>query len=201
MYKNSFSNPTRTTLKYVINWRKDQTVLLKVVLALVLACLTGIFAQLKFFLPWTPIPVTLQSVTVLSSGILLGPIFGGLSQAIYLLFGILGVNWFANRSGGIEAILGPTGGYLVGFIIASFIVGLFSERIFEKNNAGIILFMTLLLVNFTVIYGIGLIQLFIWYKITQGTILSLGVLLLKGAFPFIIGDLIKIVGITMVVSQ
>ena len=91
----------------------------KALLALGMACLTGLGAQLKLFLPFTPIPITAQIVFVLLSGTLLGR-YGGLSQAIYLVIGCLGVPWFAAGLGcGAGILIGINGAYLLGFIISS----------------------------------------------------------------------------------
>ena len=84
----------------------------KIILALGMAALTWILAQVRLFLPWTPVPVTCQTFAVLLAGVVLGKYWGGISQIIY-------VSLFA----GFGAIMGPTGGYLLGFILAALFIG------------------------------------------------------------------------------
>jgi biotin transport system substrate-specific component len=192
--------PYRNNIENVIKWSKEQKIITKLLLAMVFTCLTGILAQMRIYLPWTPVPITLQTIAVFGSGLILGPVFGSLSQILYLLFGILGVNWFANYSGGVNTIVGPTGGYLVGFIIASLITGLIREKLVQNNSKRIIVFAVLISINFTLVYGLGLIQLSLWYWLIQGQILPIGQLLLKGFVPFIIGDLLKILGVTIYIK-
>jgi biotin transport system substrate-specific component len=121
-----------------------------------MACLTGLGAQLKIFLPFTPVPFTGQVFFVLLSGTLLGR-YGGLSQAIYLGIGCLGVPWFAaGMKGGIEVLIGITGGYLIGFIIASTIIGLFTERYLTARTFKFQFL--LMLIGIGIIYAFGAIQ-------------------------------------------
>ena len=105
-------------------WRYELDVAHKVVLALGFACLTGFLAQVRFYLPWTPIPITGQSFAVLLSAIILER-WSGISQVMYAGVGAAGVPWFAGWKGGIGVIAGPTGGYIIGFIIAAFFLGYF----------------------------------------------------------------------------
>ncbi|MHA1125590.1 MAG: biotin transporter BioY [Candidatus Heimdallarchaeota archaeon] len=188
-YQNNFEN--------LIKWSKEQKLIIKFALSIVFACLTGILAQMRFYLPWTPVPVTLQTIAVFGSGLILGPIFGGFSQLLYLLLGIVGVNWFANYNGGINAIVGPTGGYLIGFVIASLIAGVIREKLVQKESKRIVVFIALIGINFIVIYGLGIIQLSLWYWVAQEQVIPIGQLLLKGFVPFIIGDVLKLLGITI----
>ena len=91
-------------------------------LSLLFAGFTGLCAQLRFYLPFTPVPVTGQVFAVLLSGIILGKKYGPLSQAFYLLLGMAGIPWF------VIGPIGPTGGYIVGFITAPFLIGELLER-------------------------------------------------------------------------
>ena len=134
----------------------ESSFIYKLLLALCMACLTGLGAQLKIFLPFTPVPFTGQVFFVLLSGTLLGR-YGGLSQAIYLGIGCLGVPWFAaGMKGGIEVLIGITGGYLIGFIIASTIIGLFTERYLTARAFKFQL--PLMLIGIGIIYAFGAIQ-------------------------------------------
>ncbi|HSW57761.1 MAG TPA: biotin transporter BioY, partial [Dehalococcoidales bacterium] len=90
-----------------INWVK------KLSLALAVACLIGILAQTRIPLPWTPVPITGQTFAVLLAPLLLGHIWGGVSLLLYVGLGVAFIPWFTGWTGGLAAIAGPTGGYLV----------------------------------------------------------------------------------------
>jgi biotin transport system substrate-specific component len=74
-------------------------------------------------IPLPPVPITLQTLFVVLAGALLGGRLGALSQVVYLLLGIIGLPVFHGGKGGLGILLGPTGGYLVGFIAAAYVVG------------------------------------------------------------------------------
>lgn len=193
--------PHYSTVQLVRSWIQDQSLLGKVWLAIFFAGLTGLFAQLRIYLPWTPIPITLQTAAVVISGLVLGKYFGLFSQILYLLIGFLGVPWFANQQGGYEIILGPTAGYLIGFLIASFVSGWFSEKLARKKINSWLFLTIMLLVNFITIYTPGLIHLYLWFSIGNSTAITIVNLFLMGCIPFIIGDIIKISFITIIHSN
>jgi biotin transport system substrate-specific component len=89
----------------------------------IFALLTCALARVAVPLPGTPVPATLQSLSVLLAGLVLGPRKGALSQALYLLAGVLGLPVFALPGSGPAYFLGPTGGYLFGFVLVPWIVG------------------------------------------------------------------------------
>jgi biotin transport system substrate-specific component len=129
-------------------------------------------------LPFTPVPVTLQTFFVLLSGIALSR-WGGLSQAAYLVLGATGLPVFAQGAAGAGRLFGPTGGYLIGFLAAAIFIGLFYSRHYLRG-LGVLLGATLL------IYGFGLGQLWLY------THLPLGRLLVAGLVPFVPGDIVKL---------
>ncbi|MDI6644315.1 MAG: biotin transporter BioY [Methanobacteriaceae archaeon] len=174
-------------------WRCEQSTRNKIVMALGMAIITGIMAQIVIPLPWTPVPVTAQTFAVLFSGILLGRYWGGLSQAIYVFMGIAGVPWFAGMSGGFGILLGATGGYLVGFILAALFMGYFTDK-YVRSRSLVSMLGLMSIANFGLIYIPGLIGLGVWIYLIQGTIPNLMSLLAMGAIPFLIGDTIKIFG-------
>jgi biotin transport system substrate-specific component len=87
------------------------------------ATLTALSAFAEVHLPGTPVPVTLQTMVVVLSGVVLGPWLGASSQAAYLLAGALGAPVFAGASFGVGHLFGPTGGYLIAFPLAAFAAG------------------------------------------------------------------------------
>ena len=99
----------------VYSWPREQSVAVKIVLAIAFVALTALLAQFRFYLPWSPIPITGQTFAVLLAGITLGRWWGGASMALYAVLGFAGMPLFAGLSGGITA----TGGYIIGFIPAA----------------------------------------------------------------------------------
>jgi biotin transport system substrate-specific component len=95
----------------------------ELMLVTVFAALTALGARVAIPLPFTPVPVTLQVLFPLLAGLLLGSKRGALSQAGYVAAGLAGLPVFAKGGGGLACFLGPTGGYLLGFIAAAFVVG------------------------------------------------------------------------------
>ncbi len=157
----------------------------KVGLACGMAVVTGIAAQIRIPLSYTPVPITGQVFAVLFSGVLLGRWYGGLSQLFYVGIGAFGLPWFAGLSGGVSVLAGPTGGYLLGFILASGVTGWFTDSYVSMRR-----FFPLLGINvvaIALIYLCGAFQLSI--------VLGSGVqrTIQYGVMPFIGVDLIKAV--------
>jgi biotin transporter BioY len=142
--------------------------------------LIGLCAQIKFF-PFGPVPVTGQTFAVLMTGALLGSRRGSLAVLAYIAQGLAGLPVFAVASGPL-ALLGPTGGYLVGFAAAAYVTGLLAEKGWDRRIGTTVLAMTL---GNVVIYAFGLLWLcrLIGVKTT---------ILKTGLYPFIPGDLLKI---------
>ena len=151
------------------------------ILVLSFSLLTALSAQVSFWIG--PVPITGQTLAVLLAGILLGSIRGGLSQVVYLLVGFTGFPfWFAAGGPlGIARLIGPTGGYLIGFVFAAFLVGWLAERGWDKKIKTAILAM---LVGNIAIYIFGLLWL--------ANFLPWKGLLATGLYPFLPGDLLKI---------
>jgi len=154
----------------------------------VFAVLTGIAAQIRIPLPFSPVPVTGQTFVILFAPLLIDQL-AGYTQIFYVLLGLLGVPWFSDHRAGIQVLLGPTGGYLLGFIAASFLLGGIVKK--YKTLSMKQVFIWLAVVNFAVIYPVGLLQLYSWFAL-KGATLNLYKLLSMGFLPFIPGDLIKI---------
>lgn len=149
-----------------------------IVLVLSFAILTGICAKLKIEIG--PIPITMQTFAVLLSGALLGSKRGAASQITYILMGLSGSPWFS-RGGGIAYLMSPTFGYIIGFVMAAYLVGWLAERGWDKNFEKAILAM---LIGNILIYIPGLFWLV--------KFVGFGKVLSVGFYPFIIGDLLKI---------
>lgn len=131
-------------------------------------------------IPFYPVPLTLQVFFVLLSGTILGKKLGALSQIIYLGIGAIGAPVFHNFTGGMGILLGPTGGFLIGFIPGAYMAGL----VYERFNNGKIRFSGLIL-SLVPIYVIGIL----WLSLITG--MSLEKAILVGGIPFIPGDFVK----------
>lgn len=169
----------------------ESTTATKIVLSFLMACITGLMAQIIIPLPWTPVPITAQTLAVLCSGLFLGKKYGCLSQIMYIVLGITFLPWFGGMTGGLDIVLGSTGGYFVGFIIASYFIGYITEKYAKARNFTR-MFAVIGVANFALIYIPGLIGLALWAYLTQGAVLGVVDLLLMGLVPFIFGDLVKI---------
>lgn len=164
---------------------------LKGILKLMGACfyafLTGISANFKIYLNSTPVPITVQTLVVLSSGYVLGKSFGSLSQLIYVVGALCGFPWVANSKSGMDLLFSSSMGYLIGFILASYCIGIVKER----KRDPIAFYSSLNLVFFAilatgVIYFCGLLGLILNLDLTFQEAL------LQGVVPFILVDSIKI---------
>ena len=171
-------------------WRHELEFIQKFTLAFAFACLTGLMAlYVRVYLPWTPIPITGQTFAVLLSAIVLGR-WGGVSQLMYVGLGVAGVPWFAG------ADIFYTGGYLVGFILAAFFLGSYTDNYVRSRNFSRMLPL-MLIANFVIIYICGLAWLYYAFYST-GLSFSFTEFMAIGATPYIAGDLLKIFAATSV---
>lgn len=182
-----------STRKNVFERIQDASTATKLLMSLMMACLTGIMAQIIIPLPWTPVPITAQTFAVLCSGLFLGKRYGCLSQVLYVVLGVAFIPWFGGMTGGLEALLGSTGGYFIGFIITSYFIGLITEKYAESRSFRKMA-VVIGIANFTLIYIPGLAGLALWFSLTQGTAIGIVDLLMMGLVPFIVGDIVKILG-------
>ena len=164
----------------------------KIALALGFAILIGLMAQLRFPIPWSPVPITGQTFSVLLAGILLGRWWGGVSLGLYIGLGAAGLPWFTGWSGGISHLAGPTGGYLIGFILAALFIGSFTSK-FLKSRSFLRMLGLMLFANFVLIYVPGLLQLNLWLNLVSGSATGFAQTLAMGLLPFIAGDVVKVV--------
>jgi biotin transport system substrate-specific component len=172
-------------------WRYELSNIQKLGLAVGMAVLTGLLAQVRVPLPWTPVPITGQTFAVLLAGVMLGRWWGGISQTIYVGLGIAGMPWFTGWQGGLGHLAGPTGGYLIGFILAALLIGHLTDKSVKVRHFPALLAL-IITANFVLIYVPGLLQLGLWLTAAGGKPVGIYQLLNLGLFPFIIGDLIKI---------
>lgn len=172
----------------VFRWRYELSISKKLALALGMAVLTGLFAQLRFPLPWSPIPITGQTFAVLLAGVMLGRWWGGASMAIYAGLGAVGVPLFSGWTSGF----GATGGYIIGFILAALFLGHFTDT-YIRSRSFLSMLGLMLFANFVVIYVPGLLWLGLWLNLVKVAPAGFIALLGMGALPFIAGDITKAV--------
>ena len=187
--------PTRPTLIDSIIPGKSLTK--DIALIVGFSLLVTLFAQIAIRLPFTPVPITGQTLAVLLTGGALGANRGAASLALYLLLGTVGLPFFAPSGAALEGELIhfifpwegtgaafwtlASGGYVVGFVAAAYVVGRLAERGWERGWSVTV---AMLLGN-VLIYVPGL--LWLAYKID-----SFDNALVFGLYPFIVGDLIKL---------
>src|SRR5512133_3318612 len=154
----------------------------QVLLATGFALLTALGAVVQ--IPIGPVPITLQVLFVLLSGLVLGSRLGALSQIEYLAIGFAGAPVFAGGKAGIVALLGPTGGYLVGFVVAAYLAGLIAE---SAMRDGRVRFFVAGLIGTATIYVAGMLWLATWFAVGRGTswIVEMGSAWQFGVLPFI----------------
>src|SRR5438309_3499967 len=140
------------------------------------AALTALAAQVSFHAPWTDVPYTLQTGSVLLVGPALGGRRGALSMALYVLVGAIGLPVFSAGASGLAELFGFTGGYLAGFILAGAVVGWLAERRWDRSSLGMLGLMT---IGSVLIYAVGVPVLVLvlhldpWTAIYSGAIVFL----------------------------
>jgi biotin transport system substrate-specific component len=173
---------TTISSPYVIDsiWEKSKSSTYVQVGALTL--LTIISAQVVVPLPFTPVPMTLQTFAILFGAAAIGPYKSTLAQFIYLLIAAIGFPVLASDKGGVEALFGATAGYLFAFLVSSYVVGLVAKQLSTRKFINV--FVGFFLGTF-LIYFFGAT----WLAFYTGNDLAYGIS--KGVLPFIVGDIVK----------
>ena len=156
------------------------TALTNVALVLAASLVTAGCAQLEIRLPWTPVPLTGQTFAVLLTGAVLGARRAFLAQLLYLVEGASGLPFFAGGAAGVAKLVGPSGGYLIGFPFAAALTGFLAERGCDRRP---LTMFAAMLAGSAIIFALGLAQL--------SAFVPKGALLASGLLPFIPGDLLK----------
>jgi len=176
--------PTRTVLVDRLGARSAAANITMVVAG---AALTAGAAQLV--IPMWPVPITGQTFAVLLVGTTLGAFRGALSMVLYIALGAIGLPVFTEGSAGWHVIAGPTGGYLVGFVLAAILTGWLAQRSWDRQIVGAAV---AFLAGTVVIYAVGLP----WLSVALGQLgypNDLGATLQSGLLPFVPGDILKAV--------
>jgi biotin transport system substrate-specific component len=188
------TDPTRSTVS-TLSYAKPSAVLadriarrsLATDIALIAGgtALTAAAAQLV--IPMWPVPITGQTFAVLLVGTTLGALRGALSMILYVGLGALGLPIFAQGASGLAKVMGPTGGYLIGFVLAAVVVGWLASRQWDRKILGAI---GTFLAGTVVIYAVGLP----WLSVALGQLgypNDAAATLQAGLYPFIPGDILK----------
>lgn len=153
----------------------------RIILLTIFVIMISLGAFVRIPLPFSPVPITLQTMFVLLSAALLGNRLGVITQLSYILLGVLGLPIFAGAGSGLLYLLGPTAGYLYGFILSSLFLGSLIK--YSKNN-WLSIFSLFCLADFIIlISGVFWLRFIFRYSLPR--------LLLIGMIPFIPGDLFK----------
>ena len=169
-----------TTLADVLSPRQQRSWLLDVVLLVLFSAFVALTAQVE--IPLWPVPLTLQTLGVLFTGAVLGSRRGALALLLYLTEGALGLPVFAGGASGVGYMLGPTGGYLVGFVVAAGVVGWLAQRGWDRR---LVWAAVAMMIGNVIIYVCGVA----WLAVFLGDLWGA---LVKGMLLFVVGDLIKI---------
>lgn len=167
---------------------KNKTIIQFVFCAL-FAALTAVVSQ--FSIPIGPVPINLATLSVFIAGAVLGAKYGALSQFVYVMLGAVGLPVFAGFSGGAHVIVGPTGGYLIGYIAAAWLVGVLVTRF----GASVLALVIAMVAGLALCYLMGTI----WFMMVTKTALWASLTLC--VFPFLIGDAVKIAVTAALIPQ
>lgn len=149
----------------------------------IFAAVISVLGFLVFPLPFSPVPVTGQSLGIMLAGCLLTTRQAAMAVGTFLLIGIAGVPVFAGGTAGIGILLGPRGGYLIGFLVGAIIISILKKRFNSVIGLGFA----------NVIGGIVVVYLFgvLWLNWVTG--MGIQAAFAGGALPFIPGDIFKAV--------
>jgi biotin transport system substrate-specific component len=152
------------------------------VYASMFGALTAVGAYIMIPLP--PVPITMQTLFVNLAGALLGGSLGALSQVVYILLGVIGLPVFAGGKAGAGVLLGPTGGYLIGFVVGAYVIGKLTAI---RKRPGFIWLVCSMSIGIGLVYLLGIIQLIIVAKLDYDKAIAVGLL------PPLPGDILKII--------
>jgi biotin transport system substrate-specific component len=171
---------SEATIK-IQGWSKAEKTIIKAFASALFAFATILAAEIHLPLPFTPIPMTLQTFVVPMAGGFLGAFWGTASMVIYIVLGLAGFNVFAATSGGWSFFGAPSAGYVIGFIFASFLMGTLQDR----NVRNVTIFVGLVVAHL-IILAFGMAGLMMNLRI--GVLQAFA----EGVSPFLFGDLFKL---------
>ncbi len=171
------------------------------------AAITAVCSFITIPLGFTPVPINLGTLAVSLTGGILGKKYGTISMTVYVLLGAAGVPVFAGFRAGISVLAGPTGGYIIGYIAAVFIIGVLADVLVNRSAAGrqtasgsravreTLLYALVMLIGLLICYAFGTA----WFMISTGT--GLWAAMLSCVIPFLPGDALKIIVAAILVKK
>jgi len=163
----------------------------KMILCALFAALTAVCSMISIPLPFTPVPINLATLSVFLAGGLLGSRYGALSQLVYVLLGAIGLPVFSGFTGGLGTLIGHTGGYIIGYVAAAWLIGFMIEKLGHGFYKNIISMSS----GMAVCYALGTL----WFMYITST--GLAAALILCVVPFLIGDAIKIIAGSILVKK
>jgi len=148
------------------------------------ALFTALLAQVSIPVAGSPVPITGQTLAVVLTGAALGPYRGLSGQGLYLLLGMIGLPFYSDASSGVDVVFGATGGYLIGFMPAAFLIGLAAR---QGQDRRISRALPLFALGQLIIFAIGVPWLAVAADMTAAQAID------AGFTPFIVGGIVKAV--------
>jgi biotin transport system substrate-specific component len=166
--------------------------------ALLKICFVSLFAALIaggtfIAIPIGPVPIVLQNLFVVLAGIVLGPVLGTAATGLFLLAGLLGAPVFAGFTGGITRFAGPTGGFLVGYLLTALTAGLIAGK--PGKNRSLLRIITATVTGFLIVYVPGVW----WLKTSTG--MDWDRALMAGFIPYLPGDFFKGIAAVLIAKR
>lgn len=159
----------------------------RIVFTALFAALTAVCGFISIPVPGTPLPIVLQNMMVVLDGMLLGPLWGAAAVALFVLSGLIGLPVFSGGTAGIARIMGPTGGFIIGYIVSALAAGLIARRPVMGKKAPMVRLALSALCGFAVMYIPGVLHFMKVMDKTFSETMALCVL------PYLPGDAIKLV--------
>lgn len=167
----------------------------KIVFTALFAALTAVCGFISIPVPGTPIPIVLQNMLVVLTGLLLGPIWGVAATVLFLAAGALGLPVFSGGTGGFARLMGPTGGFLYGYALATLAAGLVAQRPKYGVRTPVLRLVLATVLGFVVMYIPGVLHFMRVMDKTFSQTITLCVI------PYIPGDIVKMVVAVLLSSK
>ena len=167
----------------------------KIVFTALFAALTAVCGFISIPVPGTPIPIVLQNMLVVLTGLLLGPIWGVAATVLFLVAGALGLPVFSGGTGGFARLMGPTGGFLYGYALATLAAGLVAQRPKYGTKTPMIRLVLATVLGFVVMYIPGILHFMRVMDKTFSQTMTLCVI------PYIPGDVVKMIVAVLLSSK
>ena len=167
----------------------------KIVFTALFAALTAVCGFISIPVPGTPIPIVLQNMLVVLTGLMLGPVWGVAATVLFLAAGALGLPVFSGGTGGVARLIGPTGGFLYGYALATLVAGLIAQRPKYGARIPVLRLVLATVLGFVVMYIPGVLHFMRVMDKTFSQTMTLCVV------PYIPGDIVKMVVAVLLSSK